>query len=104
MNDQGARESITQDFLKGKEIEAVANVWLLGNLSIVNVTYKELGFLSVIWNRRRYMRFVEDYVGLKLMEHQVQTSVNEHELSSETTAQQRSRRKQVVQLMILEVW
>lgn len=104
MNDQGARESITQDFLKGKEIEAVASVWLLGNLSIVNVTYKELGFLSVIWNRRRYMRFVEDYVGLKLMEHQVQTSVNEHELSSETTAQQRSRRKQVVQLMILEVW
>ena len=50
------------------------------------------------------MRFLDDYVGLKLMEHQVQTSVNEHELSSETTAQQRSRRKQVVQPMILGVW
>ena len=49
------------------------------------------------------MRFLDDYVGLKLMEHQVQTSVNEHELSSETTAQQRSRRKQVVQLMILMI-
>lgn len=43
--------------MKGKEIEAVASLWLLRNLSIVNITINELGFPSVFLNRQRYMRF-----------------------------------------------
>lgn len=64
-------------------------------LSIVNDWSKELGFPFDAWNRRRYTRFLDEYVTVKLMERQ--TSLN-HEFSE--TSRQRSWRKQVVKLII----
>lgn len=82
--------------MKGKEIVAVASLWLLRNLSIVNATINELGFPSVVLNRQRFTRFLNEYVAVKLMEHyQVRTSF-EHELSAETSKQKSRGKRQVV--------
>lgn len=88
--------------MKGKEIEAVASLWLLRNLSRVDVAINELGFHLIHWNRRRYTRFICENVAVKLMEYKVRSFL-EYEFT-ETSKQRPWRQWQVFILRVTKTF